>query len=382
MLVVAALGWMALILALTMGPVPSTSAGSEGSSAFCLVCGSRGAADVLLNVALFVPLGWAVARRWGWRRALAAGVGLSLVIEMAQLLIPGRFPGVGDLVANGVGTGLGAFVSGREARVLPGLASMALAAAVVPPILMAPAPPEGTYYGQWTARFGNMAHYEGRVVTASVDGIEVPSWRSDRSEDLRDALARDGPVDVTFVAGPPPATLAPVFSVFDHRRRRIFLLGADGEDIVVHRWTRATTLKLDSPALRWAGAMHGVGVGDTIRLRFARRDESPCLTLNGRMRCDTAVGAGAGWALLISPAGLRDGGRRAMGVLWMVLLGIPAGLARWRAAVRWALVMGAAVACLALEATMSYLTVSFLNAGALMGGTVIGMLLRGRMDTP
>jgi glycopeptide antibiotics resistance protein len=63
----------------------------------------------VLNVALFVPLG-ALA---GWRRnrgAFVAVVALSLLIETLQLVIPGRSPDPFDLVANGVGAVLGAYL--------------------------------------------------------------------------------------------------------------------------------------------------------------------------------------------------------------------------------------------------------------------------------
>ena len=71
--------------------------------------------NVLGNVAVFVPIGLSLAgalgpgsrvrQVWG---ALALGAGLSLVIELAQLGIPGRATDVDDLLFNTMGAALGA----------------------------------------------------------------------------------------------------------------------------------------------------------------------------------------------------------------------------------------------------------------------------------
>ena len=64
------------------------------------------------NVALFVPLGvlavFTVGRRWAWL-AVFAGAAVSLVIEAGQwLLLPERFPSGLDVLANTIGTVVGA----------------------------------------------------------------------------------------------------------------------------------------------------------------------------------------------------------------------------------------------------------------------------------
>jgi glycopeptide antibiotics resistance protein len=79
--------------------------------------------DVLGNIAVFVPLGAAVAvatsplrprRRFGtawWLRIIGVGLLLSLGIEIAQLAIPSRATDVDDVILNTLGTVLGAFVA-------------------------------------------------------------------------------------------------------------------------------------------------------------------------------------------------------------------------------------------------------------------------------
>lgn len=70
--------------------------------------------NVALNVALFVPVGfsWAwtsVLSGRSWRIALVAGVGLSVFVEVTQMLIPlGRALDVDDVILNSAGVVAGA----------------------------------------------------------------------------------------------------------------------------------------------------------------------------------------------------------------------------------------------------------------------------------
>ena len=79
-------------------------------------------ADFIANIILFIPLG--VLYRLtlpGERdpyalRALGAGLGLSALIEAAQLFLPTRFSAPADVLANGMGAWLGAVALDRVAR--------------------------------------------------------------------------------------------------------------------------------------------------------------------------------------------------------------------------------------------------------------------------
>src|SRR5688572_27824066 len=146
------------VLTLRPGPayVPSLPPG-------CIICGEYGAADAILNVLLFVPLGLGLGLM-GMRsgRALLAGMVLSLLIETWQIILPGRDASLGDLITNSTGALLGAVLarrgpilvapSQRQSRwlyaawavgVLIMLASVAL--------LFSPSLPHSVWYSQWTA---------------------------------------------------------------------------------------------------------------------------------------------------------------------------------------------------------------------------------------
>lgn len=69
------------------------------------------ALELTANIAMFVPLGLLLASsarvRTPWL-AVAAGLAFSATIETVQIVLPGRFPTVQDVVANTLGAGLGA----------------------------------------------------------------------------------------------------------------------------------------------------------------------------------------------------------------------------------------------------------------------------------
>ena len=85
--------------------------------------------DVLGNIAVFVPLGAALAvatsppgprRRFGarwWLRIIGAGLLLSLGIELVQLAVPSRATDVDDVILNTLGTMVGALLAWGLLRV-------------------------------------------------------------------------------------------------------------------------------------------------------------------------------------------------------------------------------------------------------------------------
>jgi len=87
------------------------------SRVLCVLCGRGALADGLANLLLFVPLGIALATLgWPPRRAILAAGGLSLSIELAQFVIPGRDPSLGDLLFNLAGAAVGVGLGRRAPR--------------------------------------------------------------------------------------------------------------------------------------------------------------------------------------------------------------------------------------------------------------------------
>ena len=77
--------------------------------------------DATLNVAMFVPLGWLLARAarsrgvnaaTGVVMAVALAAGFSLCIETIQYFIATRYSSILDVLANATGAGAGAVLAG------------------------------------------------------------------------------------------------------------------------------------------------------------------------------------------------------------------------------------------------------------------------------
>lgn len=108
---------------------------------FDVAVGRRWLADGILNLFLFVPLGLAVGRNSRSLKAPAFfGLLFSIFVELAQIIVPGRDPGLGDILFNTLGASLGALIALRRRELLePGgktSAALAVSSIVVAGSLM------------------------------------------------------------------------------------------------------------------------------------------------------------------------------------------------------------------------------------------------------
>ena len=100
------------ILAITLAPVANRP---PLPFSFDVAAGRRWLADGILNLFLFVPVGLAVG--WSSRSFTAPvlfGLLLSIFIELVQLIVPGRDPGIGDILFNALGATAGALLANRR----------------------------------------------------------------------------------------------------------------------------------------------------------------------------------------------------------------------------------------------------------------------------
>lgn len=384
--------WAAVVLTLTLVPVPVGDELSSGG--VCILCGSYGLADFLRNMLLFLPLGLLAGARIGWARSAVLAVILSGGIEVTQILIPGRYPSLGDIVANTTGGALGAILAGRLGHVgrvirSPTRAQTAVAIAVsallvsAPAVLHRPAPPEGVvYYFQWTAELGRQLDpYGGSLLEARVDGTSAAQGPVPGTADwLRPALSDGLEVELRMVVGPEPERLAPIFSIYDELEREVLLIGARGVDLVVRRRDVGSALTLDGADPVWWGAFAGVERGDTVRVAVRQRGADLCAEVDGRSRCDIAVGVGSGWTALMSPV-LSRRLRLAMAVAWLSTLGALAGAFTLTASRATAVgvglaLLGGAIGWLAPFLTVYPLPLLALPAGALGGWLASGLVRR------
>jgi hypothetical protein len=314
----------------------------------CIVCGERGTADALVNSILFAPLGIGL-RLAGLRirRALLLGALFSALVELAQTVIPGRDPSLGDVLFNTVGTAVGFGLAAGAPRLgqLPdgmagrlSLAFAMLSALVVAGtgILLQPSLPRTAYYGQWTPNLGHLEWYRGRVSRVQIAGIAVPSHRIADSRAIRGALLQGKPIEVTAIAGPAVPALASLFSIYDESRRQMLLLGPDRDDLVFRYRTRAAAWRLDQPDLRLTGGMRGLAPGDRLDVRaWSPEAGNRCLLSSVRQACGLGFTVGSAWGLLYYAEHVPPWLKGTLNCLWAAVLLLPVGAflrARWESA--------------------------------------------------
>ena len=300
---------LAAMLAVTLFP------GDEISMlTFCLVCGERGVAHILLNIILFAPYGAlltlaGVPRRWTW----LSGCLLSACIELAQRFIPGRDSGLDDVLTNTTGTIVGSLLavvavawlrrSGRPSVI----AALAPAAAVLllvtaTGLLLRPSfPRDFAYYVDWSP--DNDLRYRTWTVAAELGGVPLlPGRRSDTPR-VRGLLLAGAPLYVRAVAGPPLPPPAPLFRIADSTDREILVIALLRDDWGLRYRTRAAALRLDQPNLWVPGIARGRARGDTLDLGLWREPRTGrlCVRYNDRQACGLGFTAGRGWSILMYP---------------------------------------------------------------------------------
>jgi hypothetical protein len=342
--------WLGIVLAATLAPGEPIR---KRTSIFCVLCDEGTAADAVLNTALFLPLGAALGRSSARGvLLLAAGALLSLVIESIQATVPGRQPGLSDLLFNSLGTGLGvALVRSadrwrRPGRRLAGVLSIAAAlgaasACTLTGVLFRPSLPEAVYYGGWTPRFGHLEWYRGRVLEASVgDAPIVSGGIVADSAHLRRSLLSGDTLRVQARAGPRPPALAPLVTVHDERQREIMLLGIDRDDVVYRHRTRAIGAGLFGPVIRVRRALHGATPGEPLSVAVRRSAAGSCVRVNTEDHCGLGPTVGSGWTLFLGGQALPVWLHSTLGAAWLAALVFPTGF--------WARAGGPGLASLAI----------------------------------
>jgi VanZ like family len=327
--------WLVVILGVTLFPLEATDVPPP---ILCVLCGDGALADGILNAALFVPLGAALAvARWRARRTIALGALLSCGVEAAQLMIPGRDPSLSDVLFNTLGTALGVALAHfapavwttnpRRVGVLSIAASLgAMSAITLTGVLLTPSFPEDVYYGGWTPRFGHLEWYGGRVLQASVDGLDIPAGVLGNSPQVRQQLLVDSAIHIVARAGPRPQGLAPLFTVHDQHRREILLLGVDGDDVVFRYRTRAVACGLIELEIRAWNAVRGIAWRKPIAVIVHPEGNGHCVEVNATEHCGLGYTIGTGWALLLGNQRVSIWLRPTLNVVWLVALFFPTGL--------------------------------------------------------
>jgi hypothetical protein len=384
---------MALLLALAVAPIlaatlaPSAAEGAAGWDG-CVLCGDRGGADALLNLALFAPLGAVLARgRVRPLSAVALAAILSAAVELAQLGIPGRDPSPPDLLFNTLGAAAGYAIGMRMGALLrpppraAGWLSLAWSAAFAGMVaatgwLSAPAPPPGPYTVQWTPEIGDHPLLPARILDARVGGFSLPPGPFASDDGLRAELAAGGALAVRWIVGRRIADPAPLLRIVGRGGEGAAELFIRGNDVLLIRRVRGAALRLDRPVLGAPGVIRGVAPGDTVRLTVRMEEGGVRFTNDFGWTARDGMGPGRGWALLLS--GLPPS-RRGLDAAWIVLWMVPPGL--WLRPRRACLAaLGLSIGTLVLlPGIVSLESASLLDVLGATTGILTGVFLRRRM---
>jgi len=377
-LVVAAL---LAIAALTLAPAPGAPAGPR-----IVLLGSL--ADLLRNIALYIPLGVALALRGASARLTwFCGFALAAAIEIAQLAIPGRASSLDDVLANALGTGLGhalvrtaphwlapARASARRLErlaLLVWLASTGLCAALTAPALTA-----GPWYAHWNPALGTLVPYPGPVLEATLAGQALVHGAIADVVAARAALGAGEALRVRAISAGPAAGFEAIFLVSDARDREVMLLALDGEDLVYRYRSRARALGLEPAVLRAHAAWRGAGSETPVTLGIWRAGASLCLARDANVSCGHGFSAGSGWTLVLPVLEFPPGLATSLDALWLAGLALPLGL-WYRAGAASRLVLALAAAPLVvLPASGLLLPTPFAQWLAAAAGWLAGRLLR------
>jgi len=252
-------------------------------------------------------------------------------------VIPGRDQSLSDVLFNTLGTALGVALAHfalavwrptpRPADVLSIAGALGAASILaLTGVLVGPSFPEDTYYGGWTPRVGHLEWYGGRVLQASLDGLEIPPGVLASSPQVRQQLLADAATRVLARAGPRPLGLAPLFTIVDGHRREILLLGVDEDDIVYRYRTRAISWGFIGPEIRARGALRRIAWRDPLTVIVHPTGDGYCVSVNATEHCGLGYTIGTGWALLLGNQPVSLWLRPTLNVVWLVALFFPTGL--------------------------------------------------------
>lgn len=305
---------LVVIGSLTLFPNPAAVTEIAKTSFLCLICGDVGAVDVLLNIALFVPLGVGLGlagRRFA--TALLIALAATATIEFLQAtIIVGRDSSISDIITNTAGGGLG-WVLARHAEAVirphPALARRLAIAAVVAWLAMyafsawglATSPAAGTYWGQWTHHFEGGSTYNGRVLDAALNGVPLPDDQLRVTETVRSLLASQEFDLMVHATSSEPYEEAQIFGIANDRGDIFLEWRQDGQDYLFRLRSRSAKVLLRSTAVRirhiapWK-------IGDPITLQLRRHRGVLTATVDAGARGHAShaqpLTPGLGWTFL------------------------------------------------------------------------------------
>jgi len=327
----------ALVLMVVFLATLTPSNGTSSSDFLCIACGEFGGLDVLNNIVLFLPLGFAFALASGhrWRSVLAC-VAVTTFIEAMQVrVVPGRDSSLSDLLANSLGGLVGVELAVRRALFLRprGRAAVILATAgaaafalvtTLTSLGLRPAAVPWSLWVQWTPDRESFEPFTGKLLDFKLDTFDLPrGYFPPKSLGLDRRLAKPGW----------HATVTLETAGIQWRRSVIARIAEEYTVLVSieqHRWalsceekTRSADFRFRSPQVALPDVLTPGITPSRVRFTCAREDNSLVAGTDDRQAV-LRLSPSLGWRLL-DPFTLELPRYLWLGAFWLMALAFPAG---------------------------------------------------------
>lgn len=333
--VVATLGWAAILFA----TIRSSPESGIPHSMLCLVCGELGGADVLQNVLLFLPFGIGLGMmRVRPIRGVALIVATTAGVELLQAtVLSGRFPSVGDILANSAGGALGMWLGWRDAHwafPAPRTRRILARASIAVMLLVLVAATAGIRLVESSGPLALVVapveqhgrRFEGPVLASSLGGEPIaPGWLPP-AVDVQ-YIQSGATFSTRFASVPWVEYESTIVEVVDRQRRGLVRVSQDGQDAVLVAYVAGTRLGFRGPRLVLPAALPA-REGDTVVIEA--RVTRPGLVVTMRSGDTVAtrsldLGPSTAWMVLFPFAYGTCSVVAIVSVLWLAVLTIPAG---------------------------------------------------------
>ncbi|MEO7995803.1 MAG: VanZ family protein [Gemmatimonadaceae bacterium] len=341
-------GSLLFIAAATLTPGTPFSPGLLRPGFWCWACGSEGAADVTLNIALFLPFGFALALLGvSPLRALIIGMLLSMAVEGAQRLglAPDRVASATDIVTNTAGAFVGALIGRYRALLLhptPRIARMLAAIGVVKVCAF-------LAFTAWAlgpdnsnkslpASVGNFqlsrfpftpgyGWYHGLVSETTI-GEQSYAHTGDGPVILHGTVQAELRGSVKLSGRDERPEFVPLLYVHDLRViHPELLLGQQATDARLFVNLRGRQFRFPGPSILLRGAFPE-HANDAQMLSFTVTPRLWTLTANsarGTISVALPISLSLGWTLLQTVVHVGDRGSWALSILWLFVMWLPVG---------------------------------------------------------